>query len=586
MSMTATYSPEDNKLRLYSLTRLPKELYERVRKAGFIWAPKQDLFVAPAWSPSREDLLLELCGDIGDEDTSLADRAEQRAERFEGYRDNRTQDAERAHAAVHAIADNIPLGQPILVGHHSEKHARRDAEKIENGMRKAVNMWRTAEYWKDRAHGALAHAKYKQLPTVRARRIKTIEAEIRQCRSRFTPASKQVVMQERWNAPAGSEKIPHVWCAPRGGRGGSWVPAEDLEKRKAYYTRWIEHCERRLEYERTMLGEQGASHLLEPKAKPTQLPLCNYRAPEGLDIENMYRRGEIIHYPQVEMSRADYARICNDYKGTRVVGNSHRVRTAMRNHSLACVFITDATVHQPPAPVAPKPVEEPRRWPIALTAPAPDPQAEKFEAMRDQLKAGVKVVATPQLFPTPPELADLMVELAALAPGMTVLEPSAGTGNIIAAIRKHIDIHVTAVEINPTLAKYLKADTVRCADFLEVEDLGKFDRVVMNPPFANATDIDHILRALGMLKPGGRLVAICANGPRQNAQLQSIVIACRGTWEVLPADTFKSQGTGVSTVLITMFAPDEDEEEQEPEECRADTVHNDRFKQCTFWGTA
>ena len=37
-------------------------------------------------------------------------------------------------------------------------------------------MWETAEYWKDRAAGAIAHAWYKELPAVRARRIKTIEA--------------------------------------------------------------------------------------------------------------------------------------------------------------------------------------------------------------------------------------------------------------------------------------------------------------------------------------------------------------------------------------------------------------------------
>ena len=59
-----------------------------------------------------------------------------RAERFEDYREKRTGDAERAREAVSAIADNIPLGQPILVGHHSERHARKDAEKIENGMRR------------------------------------------------------------------------------------------------------------------------------------------------------------------------------------------------------------------------------------------------------------------------------------------------------------------------------------------------------------------------------------------------------------------------------------------------------------------
>jgi hypothetical protein len=63
------------KLRLYSSTRLDRELYARVRGAGFIYAPKQELFVAPMWTPEREDLLIELCGEIDDEDTSLVERA-------------------------------------------------------------------------------------------------------------------------------------------------------------------------------------------------------------------------------------------------------------------------------------------------------------------------------------------------------------------------------------------------------------------------------------------------------------------------------------------------------------------------------
>jgi hypothetical protein len=35
MTYTATYSPEDNKLRLYSSTRLDRELYAHVRGRGF-----------------------------------------------------------------------------------------------------------------------------------------------------------------------------------------------------------------------------------------------------------------------------------------------------------------------------------------------------------------------------------------------------------------------------------------------------------------------------------------------------------------------------------------------------------------------
>jgi 16S rRNA G1207 methylase RsmC len=51
------------------------------------------------------------------------------------------------------------------------------------------------------------------------------------------------------------------------------------------------------------------------------------------------------------------------------------------------------------------------------------------------------------------------------------------------------------------------------SDFLALsEGLGQFDRIVMNPPFDHDTDIDHIRHAYRMLKPGGRLVAICANG--------------------------------------------------------------------------
>lgn len=129
MTYTATYSPEDNKLRLYASSRLDKETYERVKAAGFKWAPKQELFVAPMWTPSREDLLLELAGEIGDEDKSLVERQEERAERFEDYSESRKADAEAAHKAVHAISDNIPFGQPILVGHHSERRARKDAAR-------------------------------------------------------------------------------------------------------------------------------------------------------------------------------------------------------------------------------------------------------------------------------------------------------------------------------------------------------------------------------------------------------------------------------------------------------------------------
>ncbi len=75
----ATYSPDDNKLRLYAASRLDPETYKKVHDAGFRWAPRQALFVAPAWTPGREDVLLSLAGEIEDEDSTLAERQEARA---------------------------------------------------------------------------------------------------------------------------------------------------------------------------------------------------------------------------------------------------------------------------------------------------------------------------------------------------------------------------------------------------------------------------------------------------------------------------------------------------------------------------
>ena len=621
MTHSATYSPEDNKLRLYPSCRLDEETYRRVKAAGFIWAPRQELFVAPAWTPDREDLLLELAGEIGDEDTSLVERAEERADRFQDYSAARAEDAEHARKAVDAIADNIPLGQPILVGHHSERHARRDAEKIENGMGRAIRMWDTAQYWKARAAGAIRAAKYKERPDVRARRIKGLESEIRVMRARYTPDPKQPpIMQERWNADrSGTEgvKVPHVWCSP-GGRGGHWVAQEDLPKLEAYYSRWIAHCERRLVYERAMLAEAGglitARHqnievggrvlvgrewyvVMRVNRKDGQITsvrtnarycsltgieeVSDYRPPdpeEAAKVQAATKLPPLTNFPSEgchTMTEAEWKAKHRDYRMTSTAKatdkhGAYRYRVVVRGGNLIPVFLTDAKRVDPPAPRQVPAVEFQREVEYPLPAPRPvaetEPQAAAFKAMRDKLRAGVQVISAPQLFPTPPALAARMVELAEIAPEHRVLEPSAGTGNILRAIGNAPD--KVAVEINRGLTEILaragvsglrihEGDFLACKpgepkDWLLDDDLGKFDRILMNPPFENATDIKHILHALNFLKPGGRLVAICANGPRQNEKLQPIA----DTWEELPADAFEKEGTRVSTVLLSIREAD------------------------------
>lgn len=74
MKVKATYSPEDNKIRLYPSERLDAEAYEKVKAHGFLWAPKQGLFVAPRWSPKREDLAISLAGELEPEHMTLPHR--------------------------------------------------------------------------------------------------------------------------------------------------------------------------------------------------------------------------------------------------------------------------------------------------------------------------------------------------------------------------------------------------------------------------------------------------------------------------------------------------------------------------------
>jgi hypothetical protein len=74
-----------------------------------------------------------------------ADRKAARIDRLSARADRTRAASARAYGAAKRIADAIPFGQPILVGHHSEGRSRRDARRIEAGMRKAVELHNEAE---------------------------------------------------------------------------------------------------------------------------------------------------------------------------------------------------------------------------------------------------------------------------------------------------------------------------------------------------------------------------------------------------------------------------------------------------------
>jgi len=78
---------------------------------------------------------------------SYEERQQARADR---YRELAQKAREQSHAAYersNSLADAIPFGQPILVGHHSERGHRRHIEKIHNAMRQSVDLDEKAEYY-------------------------------------------------------------------------------------------------------------------------------------------------------------------------------------------------------------------------------------------------------------------------------------------------------------------------------------------------------------------------------------------------------------------------------------------------------
>lgn len=106
------------------------------------------------------------------------ERAEARAERFDGYAGNAASRAEGAYRAAHDISEYM-TGEPIKVGHHSERSHRRDIERMDNHMRHGIEESRKASYWADRAAVAEHFEAFRRDPNRTLRRLEKLRKELR-----------------------------------------------------------------------------------------------------------------------------------------------------------------------------------------------------------------------------------------------------------------------------------------------------------------------------------------------------------------------------------------------------------------------
>lgn len=203
---------------------------------------------------------------------------------------------------------------------------------------------------------------------------------------------------------------------------------------------------------------------------------------------------------------------------------------------------------------------------VQREADATQQATDKLRRMEDELR----FIEIPGFFPTARPIIDTMIERAEIEPGHSILEPSAGKGDIADAIREVTSKPVAVCEVVPRLRDILEAKghavqppaTETNCDFLAYRF--SVDRILMNPPFERGQDAEHIRHAFACLAPGGRLVAICSAGPffrsdEKSEEFRAFIDRTGADVEDLPADAFQGPGafrqTGVATKLVVIDKP-------------------------------
>lgn len=188
-------------------------VYQLVRPHGFRYFPSLGCLgiqrsrdrAAQMWRINGAKAALEAAGwtveVVVDEDAARSfaeaeadreQRAEDRADRLADAAERATAASEAGYRRAHEIAEHIPPGQPILIGHHSERAHRRALSRMDSGMRKFVDEGERAERLSERAETAAQYSERRNDPTRTLRRIEKLEADRRRVErslSRCTPGS-------------------------------------------------------------------------------------------------------------------------------------------------------------------------------------------------------------------------------------------------------------------------------------------------------------------------------------------------------------------------------------------------------------
>jgi hypothetical protein len=116
---------------------------------------------------------------VADREASRSERADQRAQRLTAKAERLEGQAAAQRATFDQIHEAIPLGQPILIGHHSARRHRRDLDRADSAIGRMVEAQRGAAAAQRGAEIAAAEDEHRRDPRFVARRVDDKERELR-----------------------------------------------------------------------------------------------------------------------------------------------------------------------------------------------------------------------------------------------------------------------------------------------------------------------------------------------------------------------------------------------------------------------
>jgi len=180
MGGAVSYNKATGWMRISFPEKPPEYVRSGMKSQGFRYQPRSKTWSAK-WNPERQDFAEALVGKMQKVDIkpNWAKKAENAAVLAQKHEGQSNEAYDRAHKKLSAI----PFGQPILVGHHSEKRHRSDLRKINRLEKKGREESDIAEKYQRRAERYGRKATGEDPVTIH-NRIKRLEADERKLRDR------------------------------------------------------------------------------------------------------------------------------------------------------------------------------------------------------------------------------------------------------------------------------------------------------------------------------------------------------------------------------------------------------------------